>query len=106
MELKPPEVSFVVTAADPNNFLAPNSYHSSRRNTAETNELKDLVPSRRPSGIISLHRPSQLMAQRRFLMDLLMTPNGSNRSLNVQTNVLKENHLANISKTKNRRMGK
>lgn len=104
------EVSIVVTTGDPQNYLTPVNFES-RRNTASQDELKDLMihahGSRRPSqGILQLHRPSIFVAQRKFIMELFASPNGSNRSLNAPTHVLKENHMANIQKQRNRRMGK
>jgi hypothetical protein len=102
------EVSIVVTTNDQSTFLSPVHFES-RRNTASQDELGDLVhahSSRRPSGIVALHRPSIFMAQRKFIMDLFTSPNGSSRSLNAPTSVLKENHMANVQKMRNRRMGK
>lgn len=101
------EVSIVVTTNDPQNYLTPVNFES-RRNTASQDELKDLVlqSSRRPSTMVAIHRPSIFMAQRKFIMELFASPNGSNRSLNAPTHVLKENHKANIQRQRNRRMGK
>lgn len=100
------EVSIVVTTNDQSSYLTPVHY-SSRRNTASQDELGDMVQSsRRPSGIVALHRPSIFMAQRKFIMDLFASPNGSSRSLNAPTSVLKENHMASVQKMRNRRMGK
>jgi hypothetical protein len=101
------EVSIVVTTNDQSNYLSPVHFES-RRNTASQDELGDLVmqTSRRPSGIVALHRPSVFLAQRKFIMDLFTSPNGSSRSLNAPTSVLKENHMANVQKMRNRRMGK
>lgn len=104
------EVSIVVTTMSSDNqqsYLTPVNFES-RRNTASQDELKDLVlqTSRRPSQMIALHRPSIFTAQRKFIMELFASPNGSNRSLNAPTSVLKENHMANVQKKRNRRMGK
>lgn len=104
------EVSIVVTTSsgcDQNSYLTPVNFES-RRNTASQDELKDLVmqTSRRPSQMIALHRPSIFVAQRKFIMDLFTSPNGSNRSLNAPTHVLKENHMASVQKKRNRMMGK
>lgn len=104
---QPGEVSIVVTTTD-QSFLTPVNFES-RRNTGDKDELTDLVrqTSRRPSGIVAIHhRPSILLAQRKFIMDLFSSPNGSTRSLNVSATVLKENHRENIQKMRNRRMGK
>lgn len=108
MNSQPAEVSIVVTSNDQNqSFLTPVNFES-RRNTAGQDELGELVlqTSRRPSHVVALHRPSIFVAQRKFIMDLFASPNGSNRSLNAPTSVLKENHLQNMQKKKNRRMGK
>lgn len=101
------EVSIVVTTNDQQSYLSP-VHFSSRRNTADQDELKDLVmqSSRRPSTVIALRRPSMFVAQRKFIMDLFASPNGSSRSLNAPTSVLKENHMANVQKMRNREMGK
>lgn len=101
------DISIVVTSNDPQNYLTPVNFES-RRNTGSQDELKDLVlqSSRRPSTIVAIHRPSVFMAQRKFIMQLFSSPNGSNRSLNAPTSVLKENHKASVQKKRNRRMGK
>lgn len=102
------EVSIVVTTtSDQQSYLTPVNFES-RRGTAGTDELKDLVlqSSRRPSQMIAIHRPSIFTAQRKFIMELFASPNGSNRSLNAPTSVLKENHMASVQKKRNRRMGK
>lgn len=101
------EVSIVVTSNDPQNYLTPVNFES-RRNTASQDELKDLVlqSSRRPSMAVAIHRPSIFVAQRKFIMELFASPNGSNRSINAPTAVLKENHKATVQKKRNRRMGK
>lgn len=104
------EVSIVVTSGDTQSFLTPVNFES-RRNTASQDELKELKElvlqsSRRGSQMLTLHRPSIFVAQRKFIMDLFTSPNGSNRSLNAPTSVLKENHMANVQKQRNRRMGK
>jgi hypothetical protein len=102
------EVQIVLTTNDQSTYLSPVHYES-RRNTASQDELGELVTvssSRRPSGVVALHRPSIFMAQRKFMMELFATPNGSSRSLNAPTSVLKENHMANVQKMRNRRIGK
>lgn len=101
------EVSIVVTSNDPQNYLTPTNFES-RRGTAGQDELGELVlqTSRRPSQMISIHRPSIFVAQRKFIMELFASPNGSNRSLNAPTSVLKENHMASIQKKRNRMLGK
>lgn len=102
------EVSIVVTTNDQSNYLSPVHFESRRSTGVSHDELGDLVlqTSRRPSGIIALHRPSIFVAQRKFIMDLFASPNGSSRSLNAPTSVLKENHMANVQKMRNRKMGK
>lgn len=121
------EVSIVVTTSEPQTYLAPVNFESRRGTVTDQDELSDLMmqTSRRPSGIIgeecfgfghskqqraysiiALRRPSMFIAQRKFIMDLFASPNGSNRSLNAPTSVLKENHMANVQKQRNRRMGK
>lgn len=102
------EVSIVVTTNDQQNFLTPVHFES-RRNTLGTEEMKDHFSthnSRRASGIVAIHRPSIFVAQRKFIMELFASPNGSNRSLNAPTSVLKENHMANVQKMRNRKVGK
>lgn len=101
------EVSIVVTTNDQSTYLSPVHFES-RRETACQDELSELMvqTSRRPSGIVALHRPSIFVAQRKFIMELFASPNGSSRSLNAPTSVLKENHMANVQKMRNRRMGK
>lgn len=67
------EVAIVVTGPDQTNFLSPVSYNGSRRNTADSNEMKEIVvSSRRHSTMMAIshsHRPSQLIAQRRLMME-------------------------------------
>jgi len=106
MKDQPGEVSIVVTT-DQTSYLTPVTFES-RRNTADKDELSEFVmqQSRRQSGIVAIHRPSIFVAQRKFIMDLFATPNGSNRSLNAPAHVLKENHMANVQKMRNRRLGK
>ena len=100
------EVSIVVTTNDQSTYLSPVHFES-RRNTASQDELGELMhASRRPSGIVALHRPSIFVAQRKFIMELFTSPNGSSRSLNAPTSVLKENHMQNVQKMRNRQMGK
>ena len=101
------EVSIVVTTNDQQNFLTPVNFES-RRNTAGQDELGDflMTTSRRPSQMIAIRRPSMFVAQRKFILDLFSSPHGSSRSLNAPTSVLKENHMMNVQKKRNRRMGK
>lgn len=115
------EVSILVTTSDNiDSYLSPVHFES-RRGTIDQNEainmsrrasnalvLKDMLmnQSRRPSNALALHRPSIFMTQRKFILDLFASNNGSTRSLNAPTSVLQENHLANVQKRKNRRIGK
>ena len=102
------EVSIVVTSNDPQNYLTPVNFESRRNTAASQDELKDLVlhSSRRASTMVAIHRPSIFVAQRKFIMELFRSPNGSNQTLNATAAVLKENHKANLQKKRNRRMGK
>lgn len=101
------EVAIVVTTNDRSDSYLTPVHFESRRNTADQDEMNHMMhQSRRPSNALALHRPSIFMAQRKFIMELFATPGGSNRSLNAPTSVLKENHMANVQKARNRRMGK
>lgn len=105
-----PNISIMITSDSSSNFLSPTMVsYDSRRNTAKSDdELRDIIvqTSRRPSGIVAIHRPSVLMAQRKLIMDLFSSHNGSTRSLNAPVNVLRENHMANVQKYRNRQLGK
>jgi hypothetical protein len=103
------EISIMVTSESSSNFLSPMGFES-RCNT-ESEELKDL-------GIVAIHRPSNqssingatttttLMAQRKFIVDLFSSHHGSTITLNTPINVLRENHLENVQKIRNRQLGK
>lgn len=118
------EVSILVTTSDrTDSYLSPVHFES-RRSTLDHNEAGDIVisqsrrpssalalkemlnQSRRPSNAIALRRPSMFVAQRKFILDLFTSPNGSQRSLNAPPSVLRENHLATVKKQRNRRLGK
>lgn len=91
------------------NILTPQSVHFEPCGgiTMNSDEIKDLVLHRSPSsGIVALNPSSILMAQRRFIIDLLSSRNSSTKSLNVSLNALKEKHLASVQKARNRHMGK
>lgn len=119
------EVSILVTTSDrTDSYLSPVHFES-RRSTLDQNENGDIIisqsrrpssalalkemllnQSRRPSNALALHRPSMFVAQRKFILDLFTSPNGSQRSLNAPPSVLRENHLATVQKQRNRRLGK
>ena len=91
------------------NYLSPQTVQfDTRLNTTQNDEeIKDLVLHRSPSGIISVARPSTLMvAQRKFIIDLLSSRSNSTKSINVSINALRENHLAHVHKMRNREVGK
>lgn len=118
------EVSILVTTSDrTDSYLSPVHFES-RRSTLDQNESGDIISqsrrpssalalkemilnqSRRPSNALALRRPSMFVAQRKFILDLFTSPNGSQRSLNAPPSVLRENHLATVQRQRNRRLGK
>jgi hypothetical protein len=105
------QVSIMVTTDNSSYLTPPVVHYDNRRNTtANCDEVKELVvhhSSRQPtSGVVAIHRPSVMIAQRKLIMDLFSSHNGSTRSLNAPVNVLRENHIAHVQSMKNRRLGK
>lgn len=103
------EVSILVTTENDHrkeSFLMPVQFESRRGTSCQDEIASFTMGSRRPSMAIALRRPSVFTTQRKFIMDLFASHNGSTRSLNAPTSVLKENHMASIQKARNRKMGK
>lgn len=91
------------------NFLTPQTVQFDTRlnPTQNDEEVRDLVLHKSASGIISVGRPTTLMvSQRKFIFDLLSSRSNSTKSINISINALRENHMANVQKKRNRDMGK
>lgn len=88
------------------NFLTPQAVQFDTRQTQNDEEVRDLVLHKSASGIISVGRPTTLMvSQRKFIFDLLSSRSNSTKSINISINALRENHMANVQKKRNRELG-
>jgi hypothetical protein len=98
-----------MVTTDNGNYLTPQTVQFDTRlnSTQNDDEVKDLVLHKSPSGIISIGRPTTLMvSQRKFIIDLLSSRSNSTKSINISINGLREKHMAQVQKMRNREMGK
>ncbi|CRK92831.1 CLUMA_CG006295, isoform A [Clunio marinus] len=77
---------------------------------SESEDVKDLIVQtfrRASEDLATIHRPSSaFIAQKNFIMELFTSHNGSSRSLDSPSSILKDKHLENIFKEKSRKVGK